>query len=90
MHHRDWAERAICTFKDHFMAVLAGVDSAFPPYLWDLLLQQAKLTLNLLRQATLNLQISVWDFFQGPFNFNKMPLGPVDCHVLIHTNPASC
>jgi hypothetical protein len=54
MHHRNWAEHAICTFKDHFLAILAGVNSAFPPYLWDLLLPQAKLTLNLLRQATLN------------------------------------
>ncbi len=54
MHCCNWAERAICTFKDHFLAILAGVDSAFPPYLWDLLLLQAKLTLNLLCQATLN------------------------------------
>jgi hypothetical protein len=54
MHHRNWAERAVCMFKDHFLALLAGVDSAFPPYLCDLLLPQAKLTLNLFRQATLN------------------------------------
>jgi hypothetical protein len=63
MHLRNWAERAICTFKGHFLAILAGVDEAFPPYLWDLLLLQAELTLNLLRQATLNPQISAWDFF---------------------------
>jgi hypothetical protein len=54
MHRRNWAERAIRRFKDHFLAILAAVDSAFPPYLWDLLLLQAKLTLNILRQATLN------------------------------------
>ena len=48
MHRRNWAERAICTFKDHFMEILAGADAAFPPYLWDLLLPQAELTLNLL------------------------------------------
>jgi hypothetical protein len=58
MHHRNRAERAIRTFKDHFLAILAGVDAAFPPYLWDLLLPQAELTLNLLRQATLNPRIS--------------------------------
>jgi hypothetical protein len=33
MHHCNWAERAIHTFKDHFLANLAGVDTAFPPYL---------------------------------------------------------
>jgi hypothetical protein len=54
MHCCNWAEHAIRTFKDHFLAILAGVDSAFPPHLWDLLLPQAKPTLNLLRQATLN------------------------------------
>jgi hypothetical protein len=65
MHCRNQAEHAIRTFKDHFLAILAGVNSAFPPYLWDLLLPQAKLTLNLLRQATLNPQISAWEFFRG-------------------------
>ncbi len=48
MHCHNWAERTICTFKDHFLAILASVNSPFPPYLWDLLLPQAELTLNLL------------------------------------------
>jgi hypothetical protein len=89
MHCRNRAERAICTFKDHFLAILSGVYAAFPPYLWDLLLQQAELTLNLLRQSMLNPQISAWEFFQGPFDFNKTPLGPVGCRVLIHAKPAT-
>jgi hypothetical protein len=65
MHCRNRAERAICMFKDHFLAILAGIDAAFPPYLWDLLLPQAELTLNLLQQATLNPRISGWEFFRG-------------------------
>jgi hypothetical protein len=89
MHRRNRAEWAIRTFKDHFLAILADVDAAFPPYLWDLLLPQAELTLNLLRQATLNPRISAWEFFQGPFDFNKTPLGPVGCRVLIHAKPAT-
>jgi hypothetical protein len=48
MHRRNHAERAIRMFKAHFLSILAGVDPTFPPYLWDLLLPQAKLTLNLL------------------------------------------
>jgi hypothetical protein len=48
MHLRNRAERAIRTFKDHFLSILAGVDQSSPPYLWDLLLPQAELTLNLL------------------------------------------
>ncbi len=31
----------------------------------------------------------MWKFFQGPFNFNKMPLGLVGCHILIHAKPAT-
>jgi hypothetical protein len=48
MHRCNWAERAIKTFKDHFLSILGGVDQFFPPYLWDLHLPQAELTLNLL------------------------------------------
>jgi hypothetical protein len=76
-HCQNQAECAICTFKDHFLAILAGIDSTFPPYLSDLLLPQAKLTLNLLHQVMLNPRISVWEFFQGPLDFNKTPLGLV-------------
>ena len=32
------AERAIRTFKAHFLSVLIGVSDAFPNYLWDHLL----------------------------------------------------
>jgi hypothetical protein len=63
IHHHNQAERSIPTFKDHFLAILAGVNAAFPPYLWDLLLPQAELTLNLLQQADLNPRISELDFF---------------------------
>ena len=63
------------------------MDSTFPSYLWDLLLPQAELTLNLLWQSTLNSWISAWEYFQGPFDFNKMPLGPVGCWVLTHAKP---
>jgi hypothetical protein len=89
MHRRNRAEQAIRTFKAHFLSILAGVDLTFPPYLWDLLLPQAELTLNLLQQSALNPRISAWEFFQGPFDFNKTPLGPVGYCVLIHTKPAT-
>jgi len=55
MHRHNRADWTIRTFKDHFLAILSGIDAAFPPYLWDLLLPQAELTLILLRQSTLNL-----------------------------------
>jgi hypothetical protein len=47
-HRRNAAERAIRTFKEHFVAGLSSVDPSFPLHLWDRLLPQAEITLNLL------------------------------------------
>ena len=38
-HWRNKAEKAIQTFKDHFVAILCGADTSFPLNLWDLLLR---------------------------------------------------
>ncbi len=89
MHQRNKAKWMIRHFKNHFLSILAGVDAAFPPYLWDLLLPQAKLTVNLLPQATINPKISTWEYFNGPFDFNETPLVPMGCRVLIHAKPAT-
>ena len=51
VHCRNAAERAIRTFKDHFLAVLAGAAPSVPADRWDLLLPHAELTLNLLRSS---------------------------------------
>ena len=60
MHRLNAAERAIRTFKAHFLTILAGIALDFPRHLWDLLLPQTEMTLNLLRQATANPAISTW------------------------------
>jgi hypothetical protein len=59
--------------------------SAIP---WDLLLPQAKLTVNILHQATINPKTSAWEYFNGLFDFNKTPLATVGCRVLINAKPA--
>ena len=45
---RNAAEHAIHTLRDHFLAILVGINDAFPKYLWYLLLEQAEITLNIL------------------------------------------
>jgi hypothetical protein len=87
VHRRNVAERAIRTFKAHFLSVLAGVADSFPNYLWDHLLPQTELTLNLLRQSTLAPKMSAWEHFNGPFNFDATPIGPLGCPIVIHTKP---
>ena len=54
---RNKTERAISTFKAHLLSILNGIASIFPTNLWDLLVPQIELTLNLLRQSTLNPKI---------------------------------
>jgi len=50
-HRRNAAEVAIRNFKAHFLSILAGVADGFPPSLWDRLLPQTEITINLIRQS---------------------------------------
>ena len=84
VHRRNDAKRAILKFKAHFLSILAGVDPGFLNYMWDTLLQQTDLTLNLFCQATINPKMSVWDYFNGPFNYAATPLEPLGSRVIIH------
>jgi hypothetical protein len=52
--------------------------------LWDRLLLQTVLTLNLLRQSNVAPTVSAYQFVNGPFDYNKMPLAPMGCTVQIH------
>ena len=71
LHRRNSAERAIRTFKEHFIAILSGTDPSFPINLWDKLLPQAIMTLNLLRMSRINPQLSTYAQLWGAFNYNK-------------------
>ncbi len=83
-HRQNLAEQAIQTFKNHFKAILAGVDNTFPMRLWDRLLPQTILTLNLLRQSNAVPTILAYQYVQGNFDYNKMPLAPMGCVVQLH------
>ena len=54
IHRCNTAERDIRTFKAHFLAILARVAPDYPRNMWDLLIPQTKLTLNLMRQTRLD------------------------------------
>ena len=83
-HRRNLAERAMQTFKNHFKAVIAGVDDNFPMHLWDRLLPQTVLTLNLLQQSNVAPTVSAYQYVHGAFDYNKMLLAPMGCAVQIH------
>ena len=83
-HWSNAAERSIHTFKAHFISIISGVAPDFPRNLWDLLLLQTEVTLNLLRQATLDPSRSAWAYFYGPFNYCATPQGPLGCNIIAH------
>ena len=85
-HRSNLAERAIQTFKNHFVSILAGVDPNFPIKLWDRLLPQAVLTLNLLRQSNVAPTVSAYQYVNGPFDYNATPLGPMGCAAQVHNS----
>ena len=89
IHCQNATKRIIHTFKAHFLAILVGVDPGFLVFLWDKLLAQAKLMVNLLCQASAAPHISTWEFFNVPFNYNAMPGGPADCKIFIHNKPST-
>ena len=83
-HRVNAAEKAIQTFKNHFLAGLASVDAGFPLQLWCYLLEQAEMTLNMLRTARSNNEISAYEALEGKFDYNKTPIAPPGTKALIY------
>jgi hypothetical protein len=75
-HCRNAAERAIRTFKEHFVVGISAVDPAFPLHLWYRLLSQAEITLNLLRTSRLHPQLYAAAHFHGLVDLNKTAFAP--------------
>jgi hypothetical protein len=75
-HRRNAAERAIHTFKEHFVAGLASVDPDFPLHLWDRLLPQAEVTLNLLRTSRQHPQLFAAAHYYSLVDCKKTAFSP--------------
>jgi hypothetical protein len=67
---RNTTERAIHTFKNHFIDGLCSTNCDFPLNLWEKLPPQCLLTLNLLRSSRINPQLSAEAHMNGAFNLN--------------------
>ena len=76
IHRINAAERAIRTYKNHFIAGLATCSKEFPIYEWDRLINQCNITLNLLRNSRVNPGLSAYAYAYGEYDFNKHPLCP--------------
>jgi len=88
-HRVNAAERAIRTFKNHFVSILCTVDKQFPLSEWDRLLPQATLTLNLLRSSRIHPSLSAHASLFGQFDFNRTPLAPPGTRIVAHASSDS-
>ena len=85
-HRRNAVEVAIQNFNAHFLSILAVTAPYFPPSLWDRLLTQAEITINLLRQSNAAPKFFAYAHQSGPFNYNKMPMATMGISVQVHEN----
>ena len=86
-HRTNKAERAIGTWKDHFIATLATVDPKCPLSLWEDFVEQAELTLNLMRMSPIHPSLSAWEALCGKFDILATPIAPLGMKVLVHDTP---
>ncbi len=83
-HRCNAAEVAIRNFKAHFLSILAGVFNNFPPNLWDWLLPQTKITINLIWQSNATPNVLAYTHLSGLFDYKKNPLTPMGCGAQVH------
>jgi len=55
--------------------------------LWDKLVPQAIITLNLMRSSNLCPQLSAYAHVHGAFDYNRTPLAPPGIKILAHIRP---
>jgi hypothetical protein len=84
IHRRNLAERAIGTWKDHFIAGLSSLNPQSPMHLWCHLIDQATTTLNLMRPSCINPRLSAEAQLNGAFDYNHTPFAPPGTRVLVH------
>ena len=82
-HRRNLAERAIQTWKDHFVGVLSGSTNTFLIQLWCQAILQAERQLLLLQQSRLNPKISAYANVYGTHDHNAHPFVPIGMETLV-------
>jgi hypothetical protein len=86
-HRLNADERAIRSFKDHLISGLCSTDEAFPMHLWDIILTQAVITLNMPRTSRINPKLSSATHIFGQYNFNRAPMVPPVTRIIAHETP---
>ena len=89
-HRVNAAERAIQTFKNHFISGLCITDQNFPFQLWNHMTTQAVITCNILRRSRINPNISAYEQLHGnKYDWNAHPLAPPGTRAVIYESPTN-
>ena len=88
MHRTNPAERAIRTWKNHFVAIRAGTPSTYRLSNWCKDLEQTDITLNMMRPCTQNPKLSAHEAMEGMFSFDATPMAPIGTECMVHVKPS--
>ena len=84
-HRANKAERAIQTWKNHYLAGIASADKDFPMNRWTDLNKQAEITVNVLRPFADNPLISAYEgIFGRKYDFLSHPIAPPGTKVIVY------
>ena len=87
-HRVNAAERAIQTFKNHFIRGLCSTDTDWPLQLWHTMTEQALITLNLLRTSRIDPTKSAYHQVMGhKYDWNAHPLAPPGTKSVVYESP---
>ena len=89
MQIQNTAERAIRTWKNHFIAGFSTTYPDLPIREWDRQLYQCVITLNLLQNYRINPALSAYAYLFGPYDFNKSPMAPPGTRVILYEKLAT-
>jgi hypothetical protein len=87
-HRTNKAERAIRTWKNHFISTLFTSDPDFPLDLMDHYVEQAEITVNLLRASAVTPCISAYQQVCGVYDYCAHPFAPLGTKVVAFESPA--
>ena len=87
MHRTNPAERAIRTWKNHFLTGIADLPQVLPHCKLVPPHQAMRPTLNMLRPCCQNPLLLAHKALKGNFSFNATPMAPLGTEVLVHMKP---
>lgn len=87
MYQTSTAEKALQTWKNHFLAGLASSPANFQIMHWCQLIQQANVTLNLLRLCHQNPALSAQEAMHETFHFEATQMVPPGIECYVHITP---